>query len=44
MINDLKREGTEITFPTFLDMMSAKIETQKDIDKVFHLFDHEQTG
>ena len=44
MVNDLKAEGKEMDFTTFVNMMTAKIETQKDLDKVFHLFDYLNTG
>mmetsp|Transcript_1610 Transcript_1610/g.1993 ORF Transcript_1610/g.1993 Transcript_1610/m.1993 type:complete len:159 (-) Transcript_1610:106-582(-) len=47
MIESIDKEKKEITFPAFLDMMTAKIsdtDSRDDIMKVFQLFDEEDKG
>merc|ERR1719172_454781 len=48
MIGDIDKDGNgRIDFDEFLDMMTAKMsdkDTKEDIQKVFNLFDDDQTG
>jgi len=48
MIADIDKDGSgTIDFEEFLDMMTAKMsdkDTREDIQKVFNLFDDDQTG
>ena len=48
MISDIDKDGAgSIDFEEFLDMMTAKMsdkDTREDIQKVFNLFDDDQTG
>ena len=48
MIADIDKQGNgTIEFDDFLDMMTAKMsdkDTREDIQKVFNLFDDDQTG
>ena len=48
MIGDIDKDGSgSIDFEEFLDMMTAKMsdkDTREDIQKVFNLFDDDQTG
>ena len=48
MISDIDRDGSgSIDFDEFLDMMTAKMsdrDSREDIQKVFNLFDDDQTG
>jgi centrin-1 len=48
MIADIDKDGNgSIDFDEFLDMMTAKMsdkDTREDIQKVFNLFDDDQTG
>merc|ERR1719498_883242 len=48
MIADIDKDGNgSIDFEEFLDMMTAKMsdkDTKEDIQKVFNLFDDDQTG
>lgn len=48
MIADIDKDGNgTIDFDEFLDMMTAKMsdkDTREDIQKVFNLFDDDQTG
>ena len=48
MIADIDKDGSgTIDFDEFLDMMTAKMsdkDTREDIQKVFNLFDDDQTG
>jgi Ca2+-binding EF-hand superfamily protein len=48
MISDIDKDGNgTIDFNEFLDMMTAKMsdkDTREDIQKVFNLFDDDQTG
>ena len=48
MIGDIDKDGSgSIDFEEFLDMMTAKMsdkDTREDIQKVFNLFDDDQSG
>jgi centrin-1 len=48
MISDIDKDGSgSIDFEEFLDMMTVKMsdkDTREDINKVFNLFDDDQTG
>ncbi|POM68417.1 Ca2+-binding protein/EF-hand superfamily protein [Phytophthora palmivora] len=48
MIGDIDKDGSgSIDFEEFLDMMTAKMsdkDSREDIQKVFNLFDDDQTG
>ena len=48
MISDIDKDGSgSIDFEEFLDMMTAKMsdkDSREDIQKVFNLFDDDQTG
>ncbi|GAB5357106.1 hypothetical protein AAMO2058_000346000 [Amorphochlora amoebiformis] len=47
MIDSIDKESKGITFPAFLDMMTAKIsdtDSREDIMKIFKLFDEDSTN
>ena len=45
MISDIDNDGNgSIEFGEFLEMMTGKKDTREDIEKVFKLFDDDNTG
>mmetsp|Transcript_30153 Transcript_30153/g.72869 ORF Transcript_30153/g.72869 Transcript_30153/m.72869 type:complete len:160 (+) Transcript_30153:245-724(+) len=48
MIKDIDKDGTgEIDFDEFLDLMTSRLagsDTKEDVQKIFELFDDDQTG